>query len=581
MEYRCEICDIKQKTMLMCKRCKYITCKGCIKNYLIHYANMTPKCPNCNLGFTIDEVQACLGKTKFVKFLQESTKISVALEKQKIPEVLEKANTIKLVELIKSILSTTFKDEMRGIKLYIFYRINTDFLNVLYDKFIFKNYTDSELTAKGLDPIKYNKHNIKTLSIDSDPNPARVITRNLNTIYFNVLYRYISTFMHYKYCINFGNYLRRLQSRQNSIYKLYDTNEQAQQLMSLCEKITNYNDYETYELQPICNLKDCINGIIIDDESSYTHLDRLEGVPNIKEIEKKEKFIMPCSTENCRGMINNKYECNLCNRKFCNKCIADITDSTLHECKKCDIENFKFIMSTTKPCPNCSTRIFKSEGCSQMFCIVCHSGFDYNTGKLITGDFHNPHRIAWLKENSKINQQYTCGNIQDTHFANCEILISLVHRKNHIVHITNTNYIYRLNDIRNTEPNNMLYKMRLAYVLGKTTENQFYMQLRRIETKKHKYNQYIPLYTTYTESITDIINMIYAIYSKLSYAEQIDAINNPEIKSYIEQIDTLADTINSELQKISIAFNNCLYYKITKILDPTNSISNYLVKSFK
>ena len=52
-------------------------------------------------------------------------------------------------------------------------------------------------------------------------------------------------------------------------------------------------------------------------------------------------------------------------------------------------------------CPNskCESIISRTEGCSQMWCTQCHTKFDYISGKIITGFFHNPEYFRYLQNN--------------------------------------------------------------------------------------------------------------------------------------------------------------------------------------
>ena len=56
----------------------------------------------------------------------------------------------------------------------------------------------------------------------------------------------------------------------------------------------------------------------------------------------------------------------------------------------------EFLNKDTKPCPHCGTMIFKISGCSQIFCVDCHTAWDWNTSKIITGVIHNPHYYEFL-----------------------------------------------------------------------------------------------------------------------------------------------------------------------------------------
>ena len=52
----------------------------------------------------------------------------------------------------------------------------------------------------------------------------------------------------------------------------------------------------------------------------------------------------------------------------------------------------------TRSCPSCGTNIFKIEGCDQMWCTQCHTGFSWRTGLKVTGVIHNPHFYQWQNE---------------------------------------------------------------------------------------------------------------------------------------------------------------------------------------
>lgn len=80
-----------------------------------------------------------------------------------------------------------------------------------------------------------------------------------------------------------------------------------------------------------------------------------------------------------------------------------------HECKEEDIESIKEIRAHTRQCPNCKTRIYRIAGCDTMWCVQCHTGFNWRTGLVITNtrDLHNPHYIEFIRQNPNFstNQQ--------------------------------------------------------------------------------------------------------------------------------------------------------------------------------
>jgi hypothetical protein len=80
-----------------------------------------------------------------------------------------------------------------------------------------------------------------------------------------------------------------------------------------------------------------------------------------KVIVKNKTFIMKCTIEECRGFLSDKYKCGLCNNTICRDCHNVKTDE--HECNKDDVATVTELNKTTRPCPKCHVRIFKTDGC--------------------------------------------------------------------------------------------------------------------------------------------------------------------------------------------------------------------------
>lgn len=116
--------------------------------------------------------------------------------------------------------------------------------------------------------------------------------------------------------------------------------------------------------------------------------------------------VRPCTMENCRGFLNEKYKCGLCHAQICKECHRQVNTNeteTEHVCNPDEVATITELNKSTKPCPKCHARIFKTDGCDQMFCIQCHTAFSWRTGEIELGVIHNPHYFQALRE----------GNIQD------------------------------------------------------------------------------------------------------------------------------------------------------------------------
>ncbi|NBV77911.1 hypothetical protein EBR66_07130 [bacterium] len=115
----------------------------------------------------------------------------------------------------------------------------------------------------------------------------------------------------------------------------------------------------------------------------------------------KREFIMKCADEECRGFLSTAYKCGTCEKWTCPDCLVVIgleKDAT-HICDANTVESAKAIKAETRGCPKCATRIFKIDGCDQMWCVMegCGTAFSWNTGQIATGKVHNPHYYEWLR----------------------------------------------------------------------------------------------------------------------------------------------------------------------------------------
>jgi len=133
------------------------------------------------------------------------------------------------------------------------------------------------------------------------------------------------------------------------------------------------------------------------------------------EVKEKREFIMNCQSTGCKGFLSTKYKCGLCETYTCSTCLQ-VKDPG-HECKADDVSTVRMIREETKPCPKCSTRISKIDGCDQMWCVECKTAFSWKSGNIVNGAIHNPHYYEFLRQTQGHvpRADNPCGEIPELH----------------------------------------------------------------------------------------------------------------------------------------------------------------------
>ena len=109
----------------------------------------------------------------------------------------------------------------------------------------------------------------------------------------------------------------------------------------------------------------------------------------------KVMWTWPCPESTCKGFLEgNTGTCGICKRQFCKECNEE--HQCDHVCDKETKETFKLIKKDCKPCPKCSSVIYKIDGCDQMWCPDCKTAFSWTKGTIET-KIHNPHYYEYLR----------------------------------------------------------------------------------------------------------------------------------------------------------------------------------------
>ncbi len=291
----------------------------------------------------------------------------------------------------------------------------------------------------------------------------------------------------------------------------------------------------------------------------------------------KKKFIMACPDEHCRGMLSTAYKCEICKMFACPDCLTCIgplpRSSIAHECDQSLVDTAKLIRESSKPCPACGEFIEKTEGCDQMWCTGCKTGFSWRTGEIDTGVIHNPHFYQYQQANN-INirnpADVVCGGLPNWwHTRSMFIQLSrgrwrgVTEGASELRSLIDqlTNYHRTLSHITYHELPTMRRKireytdhqdLRVKYINKEIEKKQLADTIYKHNNLRQKYIELVHIYELISafgiERFTNIIqstreNPIFTFVAE-------------ELKRFIDETNNFNTYINGELQKISATYKH-------------------------
>jgi hypothetical protein len=247
--------------------------------------------------------------------------------------------------------------------------------------------------------------------------------------------------------------------------------EQKQKLLEL------HRRYQTLQLgDPI---PDEIRILYREMEITYRHLEQIRNSGTIIDNEPR-RFVRQCPIEECKGFLNEEWYCGLCERHYCKSC-NELLDEN-HVCDKDVVETMKLLNKDSKSCPKCGTVIHKTSGCAQMWCINCHTAFNWRTGQIENGRIHNPHFIEFRRKTmmSREHGDIPCGGaptfreLREIGATNQILQYAMV-----IQQVEHEHMFLDTRPVDNTQ-------LRIAYMLNDISKEDFKNFLQRQEKYKDK-----------------------------------------------------------------------------------------------
>lgn len=301
-----------------------------------------------------------------------------------------------------------------------------------------------------------------------------------------------------------------------------------------------------------------------------------------EDIKTKSNYLKKCVKDGCHGFLNSAYKCSICDTKVCGKCfqIKD-PESGDHVCDPDQLKTAEFLRKDTKSCPNCGEMIHKTEGCNQMYCVMCHTAFDWTSLRIITGVIHNPHYFEYLNRQPgqapRTPGDLVCGGppnsftirnrisscFQNYHqeydtLVRSEILNIAqlwLRLSTHIQHVEIPQY---------TNPNNFQLNLdaRIKFMRNQINETKFRSLISRRYNSSLRHDEIRQVFETFHNLIDD----------KLRYLVG-DQIRNPsQIIDILNELENISEYINECFQKLSTLFRVSVpYVDITEAVTDKNS----------
>ena len=271
------------------------------------------------------------------------------------------------------------------------------------------------------------------------------------------------------------------------------------------------------------------------------------------EAKQVDQIMCPCPAKDCRGFVfKNTSCCTICQVEICSKCHVIVEDK--HECKEADIASVALIKKDCKSCPGCGVPSRKTDGCSQVWCIMCHKAWDWNTGKIDYGYVHATDYYNYIRAKGlEIPQRDVGGECGDPTFR-----ITYMSR-NHPSIFTNQEqtFLFRrlqlsleYTGIHNRPPANIaLVDLRLKYLNKEIDKIKWKRMLHKRDKEFALTTEIYRLKQAYGRTINDCIMNLCANYNKkvslCILQENLNGIHKVH-EMMIEEYDTIAHAFKSK-----------------------------------
>ncbi len=388
----CPVCCENIRFNIICEKCKYNCCRVCVRTYLCGQLT-EPHCMNCKTKWDLNFVEDAVGSTFFKSdFKKALSNTYYEFEKTQLPLIQDNIKEFLFNERNQNLITNLINENKK--KLVGRYGC----FNCVGD--IYYNDDCNQCDDGEEDEVIIHRDNVcKYLFNNTIPLKYISLIKELKIKNF-----WSTTIIHYnnKYKCICGESIN-MDVTTDDYYKCRRSNKCKNRYCKKCLDVLNEDNTHKNNICIPMSKKKCPCVDYICDKCTIdinkllcTRIKALRYNGTSAEDTEKRKFIMKCQVPNCIGFLSTHYKCGVCDVTTCSECL-DVKD-TDHVCKKDNIETAKMIKKETRPCPTCATRIYKIDGCDQMWCVDCKTAFSWNTGQISNSKIHNPHYYEYLRQ---------------------------------------------------------------------------------------------------------------------------------------------------------------------------------------
>jgi hypothetical protein len=294
---------------------------------------------------------------------------------------------------------------------------------------------------------------------------------------------------------------------------------------------------------------------------------RLSNVAQTNTVSERSTFIKACPDSDCRGFLSSQWKCGLCEKWACSDCheIKGMSRDCEHICNPDNVATAALLAMDTKSCPSCGAGIHKLEGCDQMFCTMCNTGFSWRTGRIET-NIHNPHYFEWLRrtggEVPRNPNEIRCGHEITNTFT--RILVSSMRSSgihadtiNKVTRICESIIHFRYVELVRFPADRVLNNqdLRIDYLRNKISEENFKIQIQRLDKKHQKNREIHNIFTILNNTVTDILYRFESeVRSANFYTRSIE--EKQSTIDILNEIDRIREYVNECLLEISKTYGS-------------------------